>query len=164
MNSLPELQIRQITVADIELYLRMRITFLSELADTTETERDAAQVTALEEGTRRYLTRMVPHPELFAGWVVEIAGAPIATGGLVFFDRPPTAKNLNGREGYVFNMYTRPEWRGRGIATALLKTICAYAHANGAARVWLRATEAGRPVYARFGFTENPELMELKLV
>ena len=55
-------------------------------------------------------------------WVAEEHGKIIATAALYFQEFPPTFTNPNGIniKGYVTNMYTAPEYRGRGIARKLL--------------------------------------------
>ncbi len=68
------------------------------------------------------------------------------------------AVNLTIR--YIANIYTLPDWRGRGIATTLTRAILDAARATGLPRVWLRASALGRPVYERLGFVSNLAYME----
>lgn len=81
--------------------------------------------------------------------------------GLLFFERPPTAGNLSGVDAYVMNMYTVPEWRGQGLAGALLRELIAHVRATPARRIWLHASAAGRPVYEAQGFVPKSSAMEL---
>jgi ribosomal protein S18 acetylase RimI-like enzyme len=76
------------------------------------------------------------------------------------FVRPPYPGNLAGREAYLLNMYTLPDYRKQGIANALLDAMAAEAIARGFGKVWLHASEAGRPLYERIGFVANPAYME----
>jgi GNAT superfamily N-acetyltransferase len=62
------------------------------------------------------------------------------------------------------NMYTVPEWRGRGVATALLREIIKFVKGTGARRIWLRATEEGRPVYEKAGFSPVTSYSYMELV
>lgn len=84
----------------------------------------------------------------------------MAAGTLALFVRLPYPGNLAGREAYLLNMYTVPAWRARGIATALLDAMTAHARAMGLGKVWLHASDAGRPLYERIGFVANPAYME----
>ncbi len=59
------------------------------------------------------------------------------------------------------NMYTVPEWRRKGFATALLRELIAFAQGTQARRIWLHASEAGRPVYAAVGFVPKTSMMDL---
>lgn len=56
--------------------------------------------------------------------------------------------------GGIYNMCTLPEFRGRGIATAILAAILRDAPAAGCTHVGLTPTTMGRPLYERLGFRE----------
>ncbi|OYE00485.1 hypothetical protein CDG79_34875 [Nostoc sp. 'Peltigera membranacea cyanobiont' 232] len=97
----------------------------------------------------------------FLAWVAEVDSQIVATSGLVFFQRPPYNGNLSGLEAYIMNVYTIPMWRGLGIATALLKEIISFVRATEAKRLWLHATEDGKPMYEKFGFVLTSKEMEI---
>lgn len=50
------------------------------------------------------------------------------------------------------NVYTVPEWRDHGIASAIMQAILEYLHEIGVPVASLHATDAGRPIYERLGF------------
>jgi GNAT superfamily N-acetyltransferase len=129
--------------ADVETLVRLRVEFLTEIGD------GAAGAAAAP--LRAYFGRALPTGE-FVGWVAEAGGEVVGTGGLCFAAKPGTGRNPSGLEGYVLNMYTRPGWRGRGIAGRLLRELLAAAAAHGVGCVRLHATPAGRPLYERLGF------------
>ena len=90
-----------------------------------------------------------PH---FAAFVAEVDGEVVATGAVSVYDVPPGPGPAH-REAYVMSMYTRPSHRGRGIARAVLDALVAFASDTGTVgRVWLRASDAGRPVYVGADF------------
>ncbi len=60
----------------------------------------------------------------------------------------------------ILNMYTLPEWRGQGLATALLQEIIHFAKSTSIRRLWLHATESGRPIYEKAGFLPTSAEME----
>jgi GNAT superfamily N-acetyltransferase len=82
----------------------------------------------------------------------------VASGGLVIHTVPPTVHDLSGQEGYIMNMYTLPPWRGRGLATAILRVILDYLRARGVGMATLRASTAGRPIYERERFQPTNEM------
>jgi GNAT superfamily N-acetyltransferase len=56
------------------------------------------------------------------------------------------------------NVYTETDWRGRGVARALMRTIMEWASAQGTDRVVLHASNAGRPLYESIGFSPTNEM------
>ena len=58
----------------------------------------------------------------------------------------------------VVNVYTDPELRGQGIARALMDTLMSWATFQGFDRVFLHASEFGRPLYQSLGFVPSNEM------
>lgn len=151
------LSIRRATMDDLESVIDLRLAFLREM------QPDADDLgSAVLDSTRAYVTEKLASGE-FLVWLAEEGGRIVGTGGLVFFHRPPTLRNASSLHAYVLNMYTLPECRGRGIATALLQHILEHVKTTPAARVSLHASEMGRRVYERFGFTSTSTEMVLSL-
>src|SRR6266568_2520433 len=134
--------IRRATQDDLETLVQLRLDFLQEISGDTS---DALRET-LAGATRTYLADKMAKQE-FLIWVAEVEGKIVGTSGLVIFERPPVSQNMSGREGYIMNMYTVPEQRGKGIATAILAELMRFVKGTGAQRVWLHATKDGRPLY-----------------
>lgn len=151
-------QIRRATTVDIPKLAELRLEFLRETAAFFGHEVSPA----LEKATREYIQASVPSGD-FLAWLAEAEEQVIGTSGLVFFKRPPTPGSLAGLDAYILNMYTLPSWRGRGVATALLTETLEYVRTTPAKRALLRATDAGRPLYEKFGFAADDEFMSLTL-
>jgi GNAT superfamily N-acetyltransferase len=149
-------KIRLATLEDVETLVRLRVTFLEEVGQFAE----GVDIHAVSEAFRNYLLRKLPAGE-FLAWVAEEEGEIVATSGLVFFERPPNGTSPSGLEAYVMNMYTLPRRRGLGLATALLDAAIEHVKRTDARRVWLHATDVGRPVYERAGFVASDTEMEL---
>ena len=131
--------------------------FLREMQpDALDSEREVLEL------TRKYVADKLPSGELLV-WFAEEDGRIVGTGGLLFFDRPPTLRYKPELHAYVLNMYTLPEWRGKGVATALLRHIIEYVKTTPARRVSLHASEMGRSVYERLGFVASSGAMTLSL-
>ncbi|MDM5148862.1 GNAT family N-acetyltransferase [Aeromonas salmonicida] len=92
--------------------------------------------------------------------LAEVGGEVVASGTLALFLRPPYPGNVSGKEAYLLNMYTLPAHRKQGMASALLDAMVAHASAEQLGRVWLHASEQGRPLYERIGFMANPACLE----
>lgn len=96
-------------------------------------------------------------------WIAEEEDEIIATAAIVFYEFPPTYTNKSGIKGYITNMYTMPEYRGRGLASSLLEKLVAEAKERGVEKLWLGASKMGRPVYLKFGFKETNEWLEMNI-
>ena len=96
-------------------------------------------------------------------WFLEENGEVIATAGILFIEMPPSYNNPTGIRGYITNMYTAPEYRRKGIATSMLSRLMDEAKARSVNRICLRASDLGRPVYEKFGFTGSGKWMEMDL-
>jgi GNAT superfamily N-acetyltransferase len=162
-----ELSIRRATADDADEMARLRRDMQTELLATggeTLVLDDAAQHDArrVQRLHRDYFREKLPAGE-FVAFLAEIGGVIAGTSGMVVYRAPPTQGNPSGVEGYIMNMYTVPAYRGRGIATRLLERLVEHARGLGARRVWLRASEVGRPIYARFGFGDDPHYMSYRI-
>jgi GNAT superfamily N-acetyltransferase len=61
-------------------------------------------------------------------------------------------------------MYTSPAYRSQGIASGLLALSVEEAKINACDYVSLHATNMGRPVYEKFGFTDAKDEMIYRIV
>ncbi|MBR3385799.1 MAG: GNAT family N-acetyltransferase, partial [Atopobiaceae bacterium] len=61
------------------------------------------------------------------------------------------------RDSYrlLLNVYTRPEWRRRGISRALMEAMLGDVREMGLSVVELKATDDGRPLYLKVGFVDD---------
>jgi len=95
----------------------------------------------------------------------EPAAAPnaaatiLAACGIFFQDFPPHYLDPNPRRAYLLNFYTAPAARGRGLATQLLQHAVNLCKEANVAVITLHASKFGRPVYEKFGFTQNNEMI-----
>lgn len=87
----------------------------------------------------------------------------IATAAIAFIDFPPTYTNKTGRKGYINNMYTDPNYRGKGIATRMLDRLVNEAKERNVNKICLIASKLGKPVYKKYGFQDSNECLELNL-
>lgn len=97
----------------------------------------------------------------FFAWIAELDGRPVASAGLIWFEHPPGKLNPIGKEAYILNVYTRPDARRLGLARALMERLVEEARFAGVRRIWLRASDAGRPLYESMGFRPG-NYMELR--
>jgi GNAT superfamily N-acetyltransferase len=99
----------------------------------------------------------------YYGWIATDAGRPtrpVASAGLLILDWPPHPFDPEGElRGYLLNVYVEPEYRKRGLAHQLVERCMAEARRRGIRVVALHSSQAGRPIYERFGFHATNEMM-----
>lgn len=61
------------------------------------------------------------------------------------------------------NVYTRKEYRRKGVAALMVKELIEEARRRGVTEISLDATDAGRPLYETLGFVESKEAMNIIL-
>ena len=141
---------------DRELLTRLRLEVLR-AANGLEEDVDLSR-TELE--SRRYYETCFPE-DSHAAWLVFDGEEVVGTGAVSFYKVMPTYHNPSGKKAYIMNMYTRPDYRRRGIARRVLELLTAEAEMRQIDAVTLEATAAGRPLYEAFGFTAMRDEMEL---
>ena len=120
----------------------------------------------IDEDLHRYFEKYMGSGELIEWVAVEDDddgsgdGRIIATAAIIFADYPPSFTNKTGRTGYVANVYTAPEYRGKGIAGQLLDKVEEEAKARGITKMILHASEAGRKAYLKSGYFDVDYEME----
>ncbi|WP_429158472.1 GNAT family N-acetyltransferase [Aeromonas media] len=149
------MMVREALAADIPALVHLRMALFCEVGELARPDEDPA----LWQATLIYFTRAQQEGSA-RSWLVEVDGEAVACGTLALFVRPPYPGNLAGREAYLLNMYTRPAWRKRGMASILLDAMAAHAREQRLGKLWLHASDQGRPLYERLGFVSNPACLE----
>ena len=123
----------------------------------------------LDPDGRQYLAEMrraAQNPSLM-GWASNLIDeAPMPPSGYIWEEDDRLVGNLSlipiswqGKKGYMIaNVATHPDYRGRGIATALTVTALRHAQEHGAASVWLQVREdnpSAIHIYDANGFIES---------
>jgi GNAT superfamily N-acetyltransferase len=158
-----DITIRRITLDDVDIVATHRSSMVVDMGRI-----DHSLVPAMESQTRTFLHRTIPSGE-YVGWVAVASEAPhpvIAGVGAQlgrvqpYVTRAPDATPMvgDGRQALVVNVYTRPEWRGRGVARALMQALLDWTNDEGILRVILHASADGRPLYESLGFVATNEM------
>jgi len=138
---------RKTTITDIDLLVRLRIDYL--LDQNAKENLDNLDV--LRENLSKYFTEAMEKDEFIA--VIAEEGTEIYTVAfLSIVDRPPRSARLSCRIGTVYNVYTYPQYRKRGLATAVMNALLQEAKAMNLASIDLLASSDGRSLYEKFGF------------
>lgn len=75
----------------------------------------------------------------------------------------PTFAHPTGKRAHLMNVYTRPDYRRQGISAGLVECLIGEAKERKVTEISLDATEMGRPLYEKLGFTASTEGMVMKL-
>lgn len=152
------IEIRKASLADVEVLvtLRMEMRRERENCPLPIPEKD------FEELLRSYFSEAVK-AGTFISFVAWEDGVPVGCSGLSVVALPPAYGDLSGKKGYITNMYTRKEFRGQGIARQLLDRLKLFAVEAGCSTLALNASDAGYPVYKKYGFEDVSGEMKLKI-
>jgi GNAT superfamily N-acetyltransferase len=95
----------------------------------------------------------------YFGWIATIGDEPVGGAGMMVLDWPPHPRHPDqDRRGYILNVFVEPEHRRRGVAGALMAQTYAEARARGITYLVLHASEQGRPLYERDGWSQTNEM------
>jgi GNAT superfamily N-acetyltransferase len=153
-------RIRRATAADAGVLARHRAEMFRDMGDLPDGLHDT-----LVEASRAYFTQAIAEGG-YIGWVAElddpsreiVAGAGLQLRELL--PRPDGARQrlVRGPQALVLNVYTERAWRRGGVADALMRELLQWCRGNGIESVVLHASDEGRPLYEKLGFTPTNEM------
>lgn len=149
-----DIEIRRASLDDVENLIKNRIDFQYELGGNPDDE--------FVQSTRDYLNDHMLD-DSFVCYLAVLEGHIIASVILCLYNVIPTTANINGKVGYVFNVYTLQEFRRQGLASKLLKCGIDEAKKRGVGELFLEAQDAGKGVYENLGFKMLQREMHLDL-
>lgn len=144
--------IREATATDLDTILHHRRHMFIEMGYKDEDALDA-----MESSSAPFITRCLGNGS-FRGWFVEMEGRVVAGGALIVLEFPSSPRDHSTHRAWILNMYTEPEYRGRGFATSLMETMINWCREHGYRWVSLHASDAGRPLYETLGFKPTNEM------
>ncbi|MBR7020359.1 MAG: GNAT family N-acetyltransferase [Lachnospiraceae bacterium] len=148
------IEYRKMTPADLDTFIRMRITQLREEGATE----DIDLVPALQDYYARHMA-----DGTFVSWLAVDGEKIVGTSGMSFVEKPPYFSCPSGRIGLLSSMFTDPGYRRMGIAKELLGRVVEEARAYGCGSVQITASDMGVLLYTDFGFVKNGNFMQYKL-
>ncbi|SDS14535.1 Ribosomal protein S18 acetylase RimI [Paenibacillaceae bacterium GAS479] len=153
-----EFDLRRAKQSDVESLLELRIELLQEVGNIKNQE----EMERVRSANKMYYEKHLNNGD-YISFVAESQGKIIGTCGLILIMRPPYLLNLLGIDAYITNVYTIPNYRGMGIATALMDNCIEFAKSNNVGRIILNASTDGKSVYEKRGFILRKSAMELVL-
>ena len=153
-----ELLYKRAGIDDLEILTKTRIEVLRaanqllDQIDMSEVKKQSFDYYRKTLGSGTHVAYLVYDKEQFVG-----------AGGISFYQVMPTFHNPSGEKAYIMNMYTRPEYRRKGIAYKTLDLLVKEAKDRGITAISLEATAMGRPLYEKYGFVNMAHEMELPI-
>lgn len=147
---------KRATMEDIDLLTKTRMEVLraaNRLSDDTD-------LSEVERQSYNYYQKALRDDSHIAYFVFD-GTRFVGAGAVSFFQVMPTYHNLSGNKAYIMNMYTRPEYRRRGIAIKILDMLIKESKNRGITAISLEANDMGRPLYEKYGFVKMNNEMEL---
>ena len=96
----------------------------------------------------------------YRAWLADAANGEVAAGGgITIIPWPPGPQYAGDRLAFVYNVYTEPSHRRRGLAKVVMETIHGWCRVEGIGSVALNASRDGKPLYEATGYVESPSPM-----
>jgi GNAT superfamily N-acetyltransferase len=145
-------RVRPATFDDADALVRHRIGMFTDMGVPL----DAA---SLAREFRGWLAAMMP-AGTYRAWVVEDEQRTVvAGGGISILPWPPGPRYMGTQLAFVYNVYTEPAHRRRGVARLIMDAIHAWCRGNGIASMALNASADGQPLYEALGYVCSPAPM-----
>jgi GNAT superfamily N-acetyltransferase len=149
----PAFEIRRATAKDIELLTKHRHMMFEEMAIPTADE------LSLHDESYRLWAREKMKRRLLHGYIVETSdGKPAASGCVWLREMQPSPGHPHGMVPYVLSMFTRPEFRRKGLASMIIEEAMEWGRKHGYYKMVLHASLTGRKVYSQLGWKRTWEM------
>jgi len=143
--------LRPTTAADLDLHTAHRVAMFRDMDYGDEAGR-ARMAEVFRERLRTWLA------------TGEVAGVVAACGDIIagaallqFKEALPGPLAPLAVRGYLFNVYTDPAFRGRGLARRMTEALLEVARSRGVGMVELHASKDAEKLYRGMGFEPTPE-------
>lgn len=93
-------------------------------------------------------------------WVAEDKDKIVSHTFLQIIDTIPRPGRKRSPYGYVTNVYTLPEYRGKGIGSMIMDEVNKWSKDNGLTFLMVWPSETSIEFYERNGFKINEEILE----
>ncbi len=144
-------QIRRAADHELERVVRLRWLWTHERGQDAGDEQRYMRAAAA--WAREHRDTHLPHI------AVDADDTVIGMAWLALTPRVATTTSLTRVSGDLQSCYVLPHWRGKGVGSALVRSVLDTARTVGAEHVTVHATEDGAQLYARNGFVEHPLLL-----
>jgi GNAT superfamily N-acetyltransferase len=145
-------RVRLATLADADLLVRHRIAMFNDMGVPFDAHE-------LDQAFRAWIANTMP-AGTYRAWLADAAnGETAGGGGITIIPWPPGPRYAGDRLAFVYNVYTEPAHRRRGLARLIMETIHAWCRNEGIGSMALNASRDAKPLYEALGYAESPSPM-----
>ena len=145
-------RVRMATLDDLDVLIHHRIAMFTDMGRTVDADR-------LGGAFRQWLTYHMPAGS-YRAWLTETDDGQVACGGgATIIAWPPGPQYMGTTLAFVYNVYTEPAHRRRGLARQLMEAIHTWCREHDVTSVALNASRDGQQLYASLGYVESPAPM-----
>ncbi len=146
---------RKTTKADMKILMKLRLEMLREVNGLSgEYEYDENFISE----SRRYFESGEQTTVIASDGETLVGCASLSYTWIM-----PTFSHPTGNRAHLMNVYTRADYRRRGISKKMVEILIDEAKENGVTEISLDATEMGRPLYESLGFKASDSCMVMDL-
>lgn len=132
-------------IRDIDLLVSQRLRFI-------EVDENSEECDRIKESVYIYFEKALKDESCDAIFA-EDSGKYIGTGIIFYYDSVPLRSNPTGKNAYVTSLFVEPYFRGKGVARAIMERLIEKATGRGYKVIMLNASDMGKPLYEKMGFT-----------
>lgn len=144
-------KIRRATLRDLDALIHHRHCVFESMGY------DQELLHGLDHDYERWATSRLLNGTLI-GWIIENHLGDIIGGGVLWFRqgaRPPPTSRV---QPYLTSMYTEPAYRGKGVASLLVREAIKWSRSHGYTSIVIHTSYMARGFYSRFGFKRTWEM------
>jgi GNAT superfamily N-acetyltransferase len=138
---------------DVELLVKHRVGMWKDIRPEF-----AEKAKEMEDLTRQWIKTKLSEGKLI-GFIVKTQTGIMAGSGCIWL-REDAPRPINPRleTPYLLSMYTEEGFRRAGVASMIIQCAIDWSREHGYKTMSLHASDAGIPVYEKFGFKQTTEM------
>lgn len=155
-----EVCLRVATPDDITVLAKHHRMMFEEIWEIKGIPTDPSGLASLEKEYAKKLTNEFKSGTC-SSWVVQIGDQIVSSGAISIVVYVPVPHDLSPRIAFLHSIYTEKEYRHQHYARDITQEAANYCRSQGIKRLYLFASDAGRPMYENVGFEPVPNMMML---
>lgn len=152
-----KVSVRKVGPDEFDALMEWRMRVLQEVFPISENE-DRSAVRANNESYYKKHLADDSHTACFA--VDSDSRQIVGCGGICYQEEMPSPDNPSGTNGYLMNIYTVYEYRGRGIGRKIVEFLIEDAISRGTDKIYLESSSTAKQFYHEIGFSDMSDYMK----